>query len=375
MPLDLSEAWSRIRTRRWVHVAAIVLALVLAGNLVFAFLTLDPGAWRTLRSVSPAFLALGIVLTLVPMLTNTLRIWIWARFAGGKIGIRDTFQITLASDLGAAFTPTAAGGGAVRLAMLLGHGLPAGRASAVLVLTTVEDAIFFAVFLPLGILLASGTDGSSVRGILARAGERAGLVLAGALLLGLFLTFAWRRHSGRVKERVGPRPHLRAMLQRGIGWWRQARGVFAQVLRRGKLRAVCSLSLTAVQWISRYSVIAALLAAFGLEAAPLTHILLQWVVFTAGTLVPTPGGATAMESAFAVVYHPFVPGPLLGTVTVLWRVLLFYLPLALDVVLLGAFVLGRRPTLNGRTRDRTADPPPPPPKTSSRPRPAGSPGC
>jgi uncharacterized protein (TIRG00374 family) len=126
--------------------------------------------------------------------------------------------------------------------------------------------------------------------------------------------------------------------------------VFALVLHRGKLRAACTLSLTAVQWICRYTVIAALLAAFGLEAAPLTQILLQWVVFTAGTLVPTPGGATAVESAFAIVYHPFVPGPLLGTVTVAWRFLLFYLPLALDGILLGAFLLER-----GRRRAQRTD--------------------
>ncbi len=137
---------------------------------------------------------------------------------------------------------------------------------------------------------------------------------------------------------------MSTFLQRLRGWGRDARGALGEVLRRGKLRAACTLTLAAIQWLCRYSAAAAIFAAFGLPAFPLTHVVLQWVVFTAGTIVPTPGGAAAVETAFALVYHPLVPDALLGPVTATWRFLLFYLMIAFDVAYLAFVALNRKPT-------------------------------
>jgi uncharacterized membrane protein YbhN (UPF0104 family) len=247
------------------------------------------------------------------------------RFAGGRATLRDAFRISLAGDLAGALAPTLVGGSAVKLVLFTRQGLSAGAASALVAWMTVEDALFFAVALPVGLLAAAGPGTDPVRAALHGVEARAGLVLGGAILVAALLGLGLRR------SRALPRP-LRGRL---AATWHDARGVLAEILARGKGRAVAALGLTALQWLCRYSVVVAVLAAFGVRVSPLPHVLLQWVVFTAGSVVPTPGGAAAVESAFAVLYHPFVPGSLLAALTAPWRIVLFYLPLALDVALLG----------------------------------------
>jgi uncharacterized protein (TIRG00374 family) len=342
MPVDLRVLAAASRSRRWTHAAAVILLLALAGNIAFALLTTDRDAWSTVRHASPAYLILAVLLALVPFFTNALRLHTWARFMGGTVRYRDAFRIAVASDLGSSIAPSAAGSGAVRLTMLRQHGLSTGRSTAIIAMTVFEDAIFFAVFLPLGYAVSSRALVSVMPGALVRVMERAGVVLAGAVLVGIVVSVIGGRLAGG-KGRV-PGSRLGSLLERLRGWVLDARGALGEVLRSGKLRAVCTLSLATIQWLCRYSAAAAIFAAFGLPAFPLTHVVLQWVVFTAGTFVPTPGGAGAVEAAFALVYHPLVPDALLGPVTATWRFLLFYLIVGFDVAYLAFVAFSRRPT-------------------------------
>ena len=97
--------------------------------------------------------------------------------------------------------------------------------------------------------------------------------------------------------------------------WRDARGVFLLIARRGKARFALSLSLTAVQWSARYSVISALVAFLGAPMQPVLFWLLQWVVFTLMSFIPTPGAAGGAEAAFYFIYAPFLPHRIIGLAT------------------------------------------------------------
>jgi uncharacterized protein (TIRG00374 family) len=107
-------------------------------------------------------------------------------------------------------------------------------------------------------------------------------------------------------------------------------GVYRLIAAGGKSRLALTLGLTALQWTARYTVISALFAAVGIAADPVALFVLQWMVFTLGTFVPTPGGAGAVEAAFLLAYDPLIPEGLLPAVAASWRFLTFY------VVLLGA---------------------------------------
>jgi hypothetical protein len=57
-------------------------------------------------------------------------------------------------------------------------------------------------------------------------------------------------------------------------------------------------------------------------------------VFTAASLVPTPGGTGAAEGAFYFIYSGLFPAAVLPFLTVAWRFLTFYYLLLLDTLLL-----------------------------------------
>src|SRR5690606_194930 len=95
---------------------------------------------------------------------------------------------------------------------------------------------------------------------------------------------------GRRTQRRGLRLALR--IRRSFhGTWTDAKQVYRLIRYNGKARFALSLSLTAIGWICRYSVISALVAFLGAPVQPVLFWVLQWVVFTLAAFLPTPGAA------------------------------------------------------------------------------------
>ena len=68
---------------------------------------------------------------------------------------------------------------------------------------------------------------------------------------------------------------------------RDAHVAFALIARGGGSRLVLNLGFTAAHWIARYSVISALALFLGVPFDPVLFWLLQWVVFTMMSFIPT----------------------------------------------------------------------------------------
>jgi uncharacterized membrane protein YbhN (UPF0104 family) len=312
--------------RALLRLALIAIAIGVAAHTVFLLLTADRDALRSLAGLDIRYLALALGLTLVPWATNTARTLVWTRFVGLRLTPTEALRIVLVTDLGSAVTPTAAGGNYFKLAMLVERGLAPGTAASLAVLGTLEDGLFFAVAVPAALTISGSWGLPPVRQALQ------GLLTYWpaliALVVGIPGLAVWLARRRRGAHPAGP------------GW--RARGrklvadflaVYRLIATGGKRRLVLTLSLTAIQWTARYTVIAGLFAAMGIPANPITLFVLQWMVFTLGTFVPTPGGAGAVEAAFLLAYDPLVPEGMLTAVAAGWRFLTFY------VVLLGAAVL------------------------------------
>ena len=145
------------------------------------------------------------------------------------------------------------------------------------------------------------------------------------------------------------------------------RSVLALVARRGKGRFALSVSLTAVQWISRYSIATLVIALLGGPLRPYLFWVLSWVTYAVSSAVPTPGAAGAAEATFYVLHAPFLPAEMLVVATAAWRLLIFYLPALVAVVafpLLGRVLRAGEP----RAENGTA-----PPEAQGAPVPSGSP--
>lgn len=318
------------------RIALVLIPLGVLGNLAFSLLATDRDVLAALDDFPRQWLAVALGLTLLPWLTRPLRLLIWTRFLGYRIGFLEAFQMVLAVDLGASVSPTAVGGGFLKWGMLVDRGVSGGTAASLTALPTIEDAIFFAIALPTAVVLTAAWEFGTWTRVAGTAATRA-LVLV-ALAAGIFLVvlLLGRAIMGGVLGIRTRRWTLRGMarMRRGLrSAWVDARDVFALIRDHGKARFALSLTLTAIQWSARYSVITALAAFLGAPVKPVLFWGLQWIVFTLMSLMPTPGAAGGAEVTFALVYGSLLPAGVLGIATAGWRFLTFYLQVGTAAVL------------------------------------------
>ncbi len=316
--------------------ALVVIPIGVLGNILFSLYATDREVLASLHAFPRGYLLLAVFLGLVPWLTNSLRLWMWTRFLGHDLSLRDAFQMILATDLGAAASPTAVGGGLFKWGMLVQRGVTPGAAASIITLPNVEDALFFLFAIPLAVYLSEAWELPIFRQIGAEVRTDAGILLAVVFVL-LFLVWVGMRMilRGDFGERVR---------EKGLRWFGRARrrlrialrdavDVFRVILRRGKSRFALAMVLTAIQWISRYSVITALAIFLGASVDPVLFFLLQWVLFGLMTLIPTPGAVGGAEAMFYFIYGALLPERVIGLATAGWRFLTFYLQLALAAII------------------------------------------
>lgn len=268
-----------------------------------------------LDRVAPPWLLLAVLLGFVPWSMDTLRLRIWSGVLGTPLPLRSALRVVIGGDLGAAATPTAVGGIPVKVALLREEGISVSTGASLCGLKALEDGVFFLLAIPVGLAL---TAGSSLPQFASLAGRVPvpGLVLAGAGVAVVVGGLAWSVRRSR--------------------WVDVVRANAALVARAGMRRFAPSFLCTALQWSARYSAITALVAGLGAPVEPVRFWLLQWVVFTAMTLVPTPGAAGGAEAAFALAYGRILPAELMTWLVLGWRAVTFYLLLAVGA---GVFAL------------------------------------
>ena len=305
-------------------------------NLWISWAATDRSVFRRFGELDRRYLYLGVVLALMPWITNSLRILVWARFIGHRLTFVDCFRITLGAELASSVFPTSSGGEVFRWGMMVEKGVTRGEAASIVTLGYLEDLCFFAMALPTAFVLSEAWElpvlrrlGRELRGEASGVLPLIGVVILLVLLLvqagvrgylGLRARRWSLRRSGRTRRRI----------RKGS---REFRGVFQLVRERGKGRFALTFGVTAVQWSCRYSVATAVAYFLGAPVDPILFFLLQWVIFTAMLFVPTPGASGGAEAAFYLVYSALLPASVVGIATAGWRLLTFYLQLSLGAIL------------------------------------------
>lgn len=327
---------------RLFKTALIIVPIGVLGNIVFSLLVTDRQLLASLDEFPRQYLLLAVALGLTPWVTNTLRLLIWTHFLGFRLRFREAFQMTLAVDLGSAVSPTAVGGGFFKWGMLVQRGVTPGAAASIVTVPTLEDGVFFALAIPAAIVYTESWDLPVFQQIAEQV--QANVLVMGLTAAGIAL-FTWLAVRWMLTGGLGRRTQARSLRffgrtrRRLRQTWTDAREVFRLIVVRGKARFALSLSITAVQWIARYSVISALIAFLGAPVEPVLFWLLQWVVFTLMSMIPTPGAAGGAEAAFFLIYSALLPEEVIGLATAGWRFLTFYLQLGLAAIVFFAIHL------------------------------------
>ena len=326
---------------RLFRTALVIIPIGVIGNIAFSLLVTERALLATLSELPREYLLLALLLGVVPWFTNALRLLIWTRFLGHGVRFREAFEITLATDLGAAVSPTAVGGGFFKWGLLVQRGVSPGAAASLTTLAPIEDGLFFAVALPIALVLTASWGHPVFTRVAGEFGSAAPPVILVAIGIAL-LTWAAVRFvlGGGLGRRTRARSRRFAgRIRRSLrATWVDAREVYRLIRTDGKSRFAVSMFLTGIGWIARYSIISALIAFLGAPVQPVLFWLLQWVVFTLAAFIPTPGAAGGAEAAFFLIYSPFVPGRILALATAGWRFFTFYLLLGIASILY--FALG-----------------------------------
>ncbi|HEX8243492.1 MAG TPA: lysylphosphatidylglycerol synthase transmembrane domain-containing protein, partial [Longimicrobium sp.] len=261
---------------------------------------------------------------------------VWTRFTGYPVSFRDTFRITLGSELASSVFPTSSGGEVFRWGMMVQKGIPQGHAASIVTLGYLEDMAFFAVAVPSAIVISQAWElpvlvalGRQMRG---QALLVIVVIVLGIIALRLLFKAVLRGLLGERARKRGLR--LAARFQRRFRRvWHDFQSVQRLVIRQGKSRFLLTLLITAVQWTCRYSVVTAVAYFLGARVDPVLFFLLQWFIFTAMMFIPTPGASGGAEAAFYVVYQALLPAGVIGIATAMWRMLTFYFQLALGSII------------------------------------------
>ena len=312
-----------------------IIAIGIACNAIILIFHIDGQAMDRLRAIKPGWFLLTILLAHVPNLLNAVRVTLWTYFLNRPIGYREALHTVVSSELGASLSPTAIGGGPVKVGMLVKNGLSLGQGTSLTALSSLEDMLFFAISMPLSYFMIGQENLSKIHNILGTATNmlRPIIIYGLGIFAIIFLSWMlWRRFFTGKSFKVGSHlEKIQGTIRKAFG---DFKNVFQFIASKGKKRFCLTMSITALQWIARYSIITLLITSFGVPIDPFLFYFLQTVVFGIMNFIPTPGAAAGAEAMFFLIYAPFLPMELIGILTIGWRFFTYYLMLISDSLII-----------------------------------------
>ncbi|RPH32950.1 MAG: UPF0104 family protein [Bacteroidales bacterium] len=262
---------------------------------------------------------------------------------------RQSFRVVMLWEFTSAITPSAIGGTAVATLYINKEGLSIGRSSAVVMITSFLDELYFILFFPIVLLIVSP---QALFGL--------GITTGGAVnfsedlflfcLIGYIVKFVW----------VVLLSYGLFVNPRGLKWllmlvfklpllrrWKQGANragtdiIHSSIEFRKKSPGfwLKAFGTTFLSWTSRYCVVNALLLAFfsvGDHFLIFARQLAMWIIML---ISPTPGGSGFAEYVFTRYLGEFIPvdAAMLGSVVIamalLWRIISYY-----PYLLIGAII-------------------------------------
>lgn len=259
----------------------------------------------------------------------------------GKLSWFESFRIIMLWEFTSAITPSAIGGTSFAIIYVHKGGISVGRSSAIVLLTSFLDELYFVVMFPVLFLILGYRN-------LFEIGEVANSMQTSIFtffIIGYSLKLAYTlfiSYGLFVKPRGLKWIIVKVFSIRFLRKWREAAVrtgddiiVSSGELRRKKVSFWLKvLGATFLSWSSRYLVVNAIVIA--LFAATNEHLLLfarQFVMWVMMLVMPTPGGSGFSEFFFAKYLGEFFPvAGVAIIVALIWRLITYYPYLIIGVI-------------------------------------------
>lgn len=313
---------------------SMLLSLLVLG--VVGYFTFEWNAFlEALREINPWLLTLGIAMLGLRILFGA---WRLHYVSHQHLSLRAAARCQLVWDFSSNVTPSAIGGGPfAALFVARDQRLPLGEATAILLFSILLDQLFFA--LTVVIVLLALPFWPVLPAALGKVGQGS-FVLYLALILVWIAFFAYTTFF---------RPELLSRLMRGLLRFQRLRRFRERVVeellslqaRTRQIRTqplsffLKGFTLTLAAWISRHLLLLFLVWAVHPEVNA-TLVFLRTLAMTLGSvLLPTPGGAGGIEALYVLFIGPLIPQHLVAPTLLLWRLMSYYLFIALGLWLTG----------------------------------------
>jgi len=309
------------------------IGLSLAVLAVIAVLTVESETFEQISRVKwwMPLIAVGIVGTRV--LSGSWRLHFIAQ---NRLSWTGALRAQLAWDFFSNVTPSTIGGGPVVPAYIAHDSkIPLGDATAMMLFAMLLDHIWFAF--AIAILLGASLFMEAIPASLGTIGDITFLLyfvlfLAWVLLFG-YTTLVRPILLTRLIDRIFRLPLLRRLRSKAQTVLLQLRE-HASTLRSQPVHFfIKGFLLTFLTWIARYALVVVILYGFYTNVDQLLALVRTLAMMLGALVMPTPGGAGGIEAIFALMVGPLIPDSVLVPALLLWRLLGYYLFIALGAYL------------------------------------------
>lgn len=343
-PMKLPEVLKHFRPRNII--LAVIIGLGVALYLIFK--DFDISVYKNLEFTwqMAGWLSLSIIMMGCRDLGYMIRLRILSE---NKLNWRKSFQVIMLWEFASAVTPSAIGGTAVALFIVAKEKLSAGRSTAIVLLTSYFDELFYISMVPL-ILLVIGiktafpdTAGMSTWEFITQSNMFLFFALGYLILFSytIFLAIGLIRKPLVIKRilfKVSSLPVLKRFRKSAIRLGTDIVVTSEEFKTKPRSFWWKAFWATFISWSARFFMVNCLIMAFfslGLYENFVVYgrQLIMWVILL---VTPTPGGSGAAEVSFDYFLGEFLPIGIVASVALLWRLLSYY-----PYIIIGSIVLPR----------------------------------
>ncbi len=309
-----------------ILISAIVTAVI------FKF-TETEFTWSALKKAVPAFLLLALSMQIVFWILWALRLKMIAATLGHKVPYTYSLEITMASMLVAAITPSSAGGEPVRVKMLVDEGVDVGTSAFVVITERILDSIYFAIALPVFVIIT---------GYFSNFGFKIAIIFIIGLIIFIYTMYRVLKNAESIDKFANFSKKVISIWNKEkaesiskkvaveLGRFREAA---LKMLAQPKSEILMLFLVTILLWSAGFTIPSFILMAFGSKPYFLYSYTAQLIIVIISLIPLTPGSSGIAEVSMAYLYSSFVNKSLLGILVALWRIITYYLNIFVGIIL------------------------------------------
>ncbi len=298
-------------------IGLILLVIVISGVVIYS--TVDINTLRNLTEFQPWSILLAIFCVSIGLTLDGTRLMHLVKISNEHITLGQAVQVVFGNYFLALLTPGATGGAVAQLMFLRHAGVPAGKATVLVIVRTLVSILFLVCCMPFIFLHDAG--------ILPGISNETLMIVSLAAFVGILL-IVWAFNTNFLDYFVIRFTRRLSTIKRRkvFAFYRDIKGG-VRLLSSSPKSMLRVFFESGLSLIAIYAIVPCLLLGLGVTDAD-WYTVMGRMIFLNMLLYfsPTPGGSGIAEGGFVLLFNNTVPAGTVGIVAVCWRLIAEYIP-------------------------------------------------